>query len=172
MLHITHYTSPLGAMLLAADEVGLTGIWFSEQKYDGQALPSHCPEADLPIFRDTKRWLDLYFSAHQPDFTPPVHFLGTPFQKSVWEVLTSIPYGQTMTYGQIARLVGCKSAQAVGGAVGRNPISVVVPCHRVIGADGSLTGYAGGLDKKAALLQLEKQVNEGGYFMYPANGSL
>ena len=157
MQYINHYTSPLGSVLLAADEIGLTGVWFAEQKYYGRNLPSGCREANLPIFRETKRWLDLYFSGHQPDFAPPVHFLGTPFQKIVWEALTSIPYGQTMTYGQIAALVGCKSAQAVGGAVGRNPIAVIVPCHRVVGADGSLTGYAGGLDKKTALLQLEKQ---------------
>ena len=157
MQYISHYASAIGSMLLAADEAGLTGIWFAEQKYYGKNLPSNCQEAELPIFRETKRWLDLYFSGFQPDFTPPLHLSGTPFQKKVWAVLTSIPYGQTMTYGQIAALVGCKSAQAVGGAVGRNPISVIVPCHRVIGADDSLTGYAGGLDKKTALLQLEKQ---------------
>lgn len=157
MQYINHYASPLGQMLLAADEAGLTGIWFAEQKYYAQNLPSGCQEADLPIFRETKRWLDLYFSGFQPDFTPPLHLSGTPFQQKVWGILTSIPYGQTMTYGQIAALVGCKSAQAVGGAVGRNPISILVPCHRVVGAGGSLTGYAGGVDKKAALLQLETQ---------------
>lgn len=158
MQYINHYASPLEQILLAADESGLTGLWFAEQKYYARNLSSGFQEAELPIFRETKRWLDLYFSGFQPAFTPPVHFLGTPFQKRVWEVLTSIPYGQTMTYGQIAAAVGCKSAQAVGGAVGRNPISIIVPCHRVVGAGGSLTGYAGGLDKKAALLQLETQV--------------
>lgn len=158
MEYIDHYASPLGQILLAADEAGLTGLWFTGQKYFGLNLPPNCQEAELPVFREAKRWLDLYFSGFQPNYTPPVHFLGTPFQKSVWEVLASIPYGQTMSYGQIAAAVGCKSAQAVGGAVGRNPISIIVPCHRVVGADGSLTGYAGGLDKKAALLQLESQV--------------
>ena len=102
---------------------------------------------------DTKRWLDIYFAGRQPDFTPPLHLIGSDFRRRVWKRLLEIPYGQTTTYG--ALLGGGMSAQAVGGAVGHNPISIIVPCHRVIGANGSLTGYAGGIDKKIGLLTLE-----------------
>ena len=109
----------------------------------------------LPFFDEVRRWLDIYFSGHEPDFMPPLSLTGTAFQQRVWKELLTIPYGQTVTYGELARRLGCRSAQAVGGAVGRNPISIIVPCHRVIGANGNLTGYAGGLDKKRALLTLE-----------------
>lgn len=148
------YNSPLGLLALEADEIGLTGIYFNGANYapdDGE------PE----IFKTTKRWLDIYFSGANPDFTPPLHLVGTPFRLEVWKILRTIPYGQTTTYGAIAAELASKlnlakmSAQAVGGAVGRNPISIIVPCHRVIGADGSLTGYAGGIDKKTALLECE-----------------
>ena len=113
------------------------------------------------MFEQAKRWLTIYFSGKEPDFQVPLHFTGTEFQNEVWEILYAIPYGQTMTYGQIAAQIAEKrglqrmSAQAVGGAVGRNEISIIVPCHRVVGTNGSLTGYAGGIDKKIALLQLE-----------------
>lgn len=144
------YSSPLGEILLSADERGLTGLWLPGQRqWDGD-------EGGYPVLEQAKRWLDLYFSGREPDFRPPLHLIGTAFQREVWQILLTVPYGQTVTYGQIARrLGGSMSAQAVGGAVGRNPISIIVPCHRVIGADGSLTGYAGGLDKKLALLELE-----------------
>ncbi len=162
MHYISYYHSPLGNIVLAADEVGLTGLWFEGQKYFALYLDKNHKEKELPIFIDTKRWLDIYFSGHEPDFKLPLHFIGTPFQNEVWEILYSIPYGKTITYGEIAKILadrrGIKqmSAQAVGGAVGRNEISIVVPCHRVVGADGSLTGYAGGIDKKTSLLRLEK----------------
>lgn len=108
---------------------------------------------------DTKRWLDIYFSGHEPDFTPPLHPVGSPFRQAVWQLLLEIPYGQTTTYGALAKRLnaGRMSAQAVGGAVGHNPISIIVPCHRVVGANGSLTGYAGGLERKIKLLEIEKK---------------
>ena len=118
-------------------------------------------EKEVPLLDIAKRWLDTYFSGKEPDFSVPLHFRGTQFQREVWEILCTIPYGQLMSYGEIARRLADKrglphmSAQAVGGAVGHNGISVIVPCHRVVGSDGSLTGYAGGLEKKRSLLTLE-----------------
>lgn len=159
---ITHYQCPLGGILLAVDETSLTGLWFEGQKYFARTLDDHCEERQLPIFDTAKRWLDIYFSGECPDFSVPLHFLGTEFQKSVWNLLCGIPYGKTVTYGQIAerlaesRGLAHMSAQAVGGAVGHYPIGIIVPCHRVVGANGSLTGYAGGVDKKRKLLQLEQ----------------
>ncbi len=162
MHYTTHYTSPLGIILLAADETGLTGLWFEGQKYYALSLDKAHEEKETPILADAKRWLDIYFSAREPDFTPPLHVTGTAFQNAVWEILSAIPYGKTMTYAQIAAQVAAQrgldhmSAQAVGSAVGHNPISILIPCHRVLGSNGSLTGYAGGIDKKIALLQLEQ----------------
>ncbi len=152
----SHYASPLGELLLAADETGLTGLWFRDQKYAGSTLEPDAKQQEIPIFVQTKRWLDVYFSGQEPDFDIPLHLMGTEFQIRVWEILKTIPYGQTVTYGQIAaQLAPGMSAQAVGGAVGRNPVSVIVPCHRVLGSGGRLTGYAAGLDKKTALLKME-----------------
>ena len=162
MQYTSHYRSPIGNILLAADEVGLTGLWFEGQKYFALYLDKEHEEKEIPIFEKAKEWLDIYFAGKEPDFTVPLHFTGTDFQNEVWEILCAIPYGRTMTYGEIAKQVASKkglprmSAQAVGGAVGRNGISILVPCHRVVGANGSLTGYAGGIDKKIKLLQLEK----------------
>lgn len=161
MQYIHSYSSALGKILLAADDVGLTGLWFVGQKYFGLYLEKEQEEKDLPIFRQAVRWLDLYFAGKEPSFSLPLHLKGTPFQKEVWELLRQIPYGQTTTYGAIAKELANKhqkkvSAQAVGGAVGRNEISIMIPCHRVVGTSGSLTGYAGGLDRKIALLKLEK----------------
>ena len=162
MQYTSHYQSPIGNILLAADEIGLTGLWFEGQKYFALYLDKEHEEKELPIFKQTKRWLDVYFSGKEPDFSVPLHFTGTDFQNEVWEILYSIPYGTTMTYGEIAKQIAAKrglkrmSAQAVGGAVGHNEISIIVPCHRVAGSNGSLTGYAGGLDKKIWLLTLEK----------------
>ena len=154
-----HYTqtisSPLGNILLSADEVGLTGLWFDGGRYYAETLPEEHVERETPILMDTKRWLDVYFTGREPDFTPPLHPAGSSFRQTVWQLLLEIPYGQTTTYG--ALLGDGASARAVGGAVGRNPISIIVPCHRVIGADGSLTGYAGGVDRKIRLLALERQ---------------
>lgn len=156
------YPSPLGKLLLTADQTGLTGLWFAGQKYAPQDLEENNREAALPIFEEAKRWLDIYFSGREPDFMPPLHLTGTPFQEAVWEILLTIPYGATTTYGDMAKQLAAKrglphmSAQAVGGAVGRNPLAIIVPCHRCVGSKGQLTGYAGGLDKKKALLALEK----------------
>lgn len=153
MTCFANYASPLGNILLAADDEGLTTLGFSERKDD--------VSLDHPILREATRWLELYFSGKDPGFTPPLRLLGTPFQREVWRLLLDIPYGKTTTYGALAREIARRrgvrrmAAQAVGGAVGRNPIALIVPCHRVIGSDGSLTGYAGGLDKKAGLLSLE-----------------
>lgn len=162
MQYISHYISPLGAILLAADEKGLTGLWFEGQKYYGENLDTEHEEKSLPVFERTGSWLDIYFSGKQPDFEPKIHMTGSPFRIKVWEILRKIPYGQTVTYGEIAKIIAKQeglqtmSAQAVGGAVGHNNISVIIPCHRVVGADGSLTGYAGGIDKKLKLLALER----------------
>ena len=161
MLYTSHYASPLGGMTLVSDGTALVGLYFDGQKYAAQGLDATRTQKNLLIFEEARRWLDVYFSGRKPDFTPPTAPAGTAFQQSVWEILRTIPYGQTVTYGAIARRIeqntGCRmSAQAVGGAVGRNPISILIPCHRVIGADGSLTGYAGGLDKKAYLLRIEE----------------
>ncbi len=155
MLFLTHYASPLGPILLAADETGLTGLWFEGQKYFPSFLGVDYQEKETPILTETVRWLDVYFSGKDPGFLPPLHPQGSPFRQTVWDILLTIPRGQTMTYGEIARRLGVRSAQAVGGAVGHNPISILIPCHRVVGSDGSLTGYAGGVERKARLLQLE-----------------
>lgn len=162
MQYTSKYESPLGSILLAADEIGLTGLWFEGQKYFALYLHEEHEEKELPVFEQAKKWLDIYFSGKEPDVKLPLHFTGTEFQNEVWEILCSIPYGQTTTYGDIAKRIAKKkglahmSAQAVGGAVGHNEISIIVPCHRVVGSNGSLTGYAGGIDKKIALLKLEK----------------
>ncbi len=156
-----HYDSPLGPMTLAGDGISLTGLWFDDQKYFGSTLSRERKEAFLPVFRETVRWLDLYFEGHDPGFLPPVRISTTPFRQSVLEAMSRIPYGMTATYGQVAAAVAKEhgrksmSAQAVGQAVGRNPICLIIPCHRVIAADGSLTGYAGGLCRKRSLLLLE-----------------
>ena len=161
MQYTYHYQSPLGEIFLVADEVGLIGLWFAGQKYFANSLDNDSVEKELPIFKKTKKWLDSYFSGKKPSFEIPIHFIGTDFQKAVWKILCSIPYGSTMTYGEIATILAKEqgldrmSAQAVGGAVGHNKISVIVPCHRVMGAKGNLTGYAGGIAKKIQLLKLE-----------------
>jgi DNA-3-methyladenine glycosylase II len=167
-----HYESPLGGITMASDGEALTGLWFDGQKYFADTLASYHEEKKLPVFVQTKKWLDLYFRGKNPDFTPPLRLKGSEFRRKVWDILLEIPYGETMTYGEVARKLaeepaaattpknaGAKRhvcAQAVGGAVGHNPISLIVPCHRVVGADGSMTGYAGGIDKKVKLLELEQ----------------
>ena len=175
MDYINHSCSPIGDILLAADDMGLTGLWFEGQKYFALNLNKVHEERKLPVFEKAKQWLDVYFLGKEPDFTVPLHFTGTDFQNDVWKILCAIPYGQTMTYGEIAKKIAAKkglpsmSAQAVGGAVGHNEISIIVPCHRVVGKNGSLTGYAGGIDKKIKLLQLEK-VNMESFFI-PKKGT-
>ena len=162
MTYIQHYSSPLGGILLAADEIGLTGSWFDGEKYFADNLPAEHAERQTPILAEAARWLDIYFTGKEPGFTPPLHPIGSAFRQAVWEILLQIPYGRTTTYGEIARQLAEKqglekmSAQAVGGAVGHNEISVIIPCHRVVGTSGSLTGYAGGIDKKVKLLELER----------------
>ena len=158
------YLSPLGKILLAADEIGLTGLWFEGQKYFANTLPEESVSKETEILTEAKKWLDIYFSGEEPKFIPPLHPAGSAFRQVVWQILLEIPYGQTVTYGEIARKMNkmkntsnssCMSAQAVGGAVGHNEVSVIIPCHRVVGTNGSLTGYAGGIEKKIALLELE-----------------
>ena len=161
MQYTWRYASPLGGILLSADDMGLTGLWFEGAKYFALGLDAHHAERQTPILQETARWLDAYFAGQKPDFLPPLHPMGTDFQKDVWELLRQIPYGRTATYGEIAAQLARQrgqahlSAQAVGGAVGHNRISLLIPCHRVVGANGSLTGYAGGLEKKRRLLELE-----------------
>ena len=160
--YIAHYHSPLGGITLGSNGTQLTGLWFDGQKYFGDTLPERCEEKNLPVFEKARRWLDIYFGGKAPDFTPPLKMQTTPFRKAVWEVMLTIPFGRTMTYGEIADKIAKQrglprmSAQAVGGAVGHNSISLIIPCHRVVGTNGSLTGYAGGLDKKVWLLTMEK----------------
>ena len=156
MTYTYNYSSPEGEILLAANDNGLTGLWFYGAKYFAADLEDARTEKLTPVLRQTLRWLDTYFSGSEPDFMPPLELHGSDFRRRVWAELAKIPYGETVTYGEIAKKLGVKSAQAVGGAVGHNPVSIIVPCHRVLGADGSLTGYAGGTGKKARLLELER----------------
>lgn len=162
MLYIHYYHSPLGRLTLASDGECLVGVWFDTQRYHDTAALATAIERNLPVFEDTCRWFDLYFQGKEPGFMPKMRLEGTDFRKEVWEILASIPYGKTITYKDIAnelarrRGINKMSARAVGGAVGHNPISVIIPCHRVIGSDGSLTGYTGGLDIKVFLLGLER----------------
>lgn len=155
---ISHYNSPIGRMTMASDGTHLIGLWFDGQKFFASTLDKDYKERDdLPIFDETRRWLNLYFAGKVPDFTPTLLMRASDFRRRVWKVLLEIPSGQTITYGEIAQRIGKpKAAQAVGGAVGHNPISLIIPCHRVIGSDGSLTGYAGGIERKKNLLDLEK----------------
>lgn len=150
MTFLAQYDSPLGRLTMVGDGESLKELRFSD-------TPIERASHNVPVLEATRRWLDRYFGGEEPDFTPPVAPWGTLFQRRVWHELMSIPYGETVTYGDIARRVGCRSAQAVGGAVGRNPIALIIPCHRVVGADGSLTGYAYGLDRKRRLLTLERK---------------
>lgn len=162
MEYTYHYDSPLGGITLASDGEALTGLWFDGQKYFGDTLSKDHEAKELPIFEQTVTWLDIYFNGKEPDFTPPLSMKTTPFRKAVWEIMLTIPFGQTMTYGEIADKIAKQkgisrmSAQAVGGAVGHNSISLIIPCHRVVGTNGSLTGYAGGIDKKMQLLTMER----------------
>ena len=161
MVYTCKYKSTIGNILLAADEIGLIGLWFEGQKYFANTLPDERISQETEILTETKKWLDIYFSGEEPKFTPALHPTGSTFRQAVWQILLQIPYGQTITYGEIARKMtemgntSRMSAQAVGGAVGHNEVSIIIPCHRVVGTNGSLTGYAGGIDKKISLLELE-----------------
>lgn len=162
MQYTNKYKSPLGEITLASDGDHLTGLWFDGQKYFATTLSEENQEKDMPIFEQTKEWLDCYFMGKVPSFTPSIHLEDTPFRLAVWELLSKIPYGKIVTYKYLAREIAREkglssmSTQAIGGAVSHNPISIIIPCHRVVGRDGSLTGYAGGIDKKKSLLQIER----------------
>ena len=175
MIYTCTYKSMLGDILLASDETGLTGLWFEGQKYFANTLPEEHISQETEILAEAKKWLDIYFAGKEPKFTPPLHPNGSAFRQAVWKILLQIPYGQTITYGEIARQlakmqnVPHMSAQAVGGAVGHNEISIIIPCHRVVGTKGSLTGYAGGIDKKIALLNLEH--TDMSHFFVPKKGT-
>lgn len=158
----TYYSSPLGKLLLAADSKGLFGLWFEGQQHFACNLSTMCTEQEnVPVLTEAKRWLDTYFGGEQPDFTPQLSMRTTAFRRRIWEMLLEIPYGETITYGELARHVArdrcsCRmSAQAIGGAVAHNSISLIIPCHRVVGANHKLTGYAGGLERKRWLLKWE-----------------
>ena len=162
MIYTSEYASPMGGILLAADEIGIRGLWFEGQKYFARGLPDERTEEETPAIAGAKRWPDIYFTGKDPGFLPPLHPVGSAFRQAVWGILLQIPYGKTVTYGDIAKRLAEKtgvermSAQAVGGAVGHNEISVIIPCQRVVGTNGSLTGYAGGIDKKVKLLESER----------------
>ena len=161
MDYVHRYQSPLGGITLASDGTALVGLWFDEQRFFAASVRQDREEKPLPVFEQAVRWLDLYFSGRDPGFTPQLAFRATDFRREVGTIMLDIPYGRTITYGTIAQIVARRrgvprmSAQAVGGAVGHNAISLIIPCHRVIGAGGALVGYGGGLDRKAALLDLE-----------------
>ena len=161
MVYFSRYESPLGGLTLAGDGEALTGLWFDGQKGFAGAAAYGFAAKRLPVFDEAAEWLDIYFGGNPPGFTPKLSLKATPFREAVWKLLLTVPYGRTLTYGDIARQLAARteagkiSARAVGGAVSHNPISVIGPCHRIVGANGDLTGYAGGLDRKIRLLQLE-----------------
>ena len=163
MFFTTTYPSPVGLLTLTSDEHNLVGLWIEGQKYHSDTISGAMIEKnDMPVLLMTKKWLDRYFAGEKPDIAAlPLAPIGGSFRQGVWNILREIPYGQVITYGDIAKNMAVRmtcesmSAQAVGGAVGHNPISIIIPCHRVVGANGSLTGYAGGIAKKTKLLELE-----------------
>jgi len=176
MIYTNDYESPLGSILLAGDEQGLTGLWFTEGgRYIGLGLKKEAHRCETGYFDQTKEWLDIYFSGRDPGFFPQIHLVGSDFRNRVGEIMCGIPYGKTVTYGwiadQIAKERGLEkmSAQAVGGAVGHNPICIIVPCHRVVGSNRSLTGYGGGIQRKKALLELEG--NDMSQYTIPTKGT-
>ena len=162
MIYTNTYESPLGSILLAGDEEGLTGLWFAQgSRYMGLGLKEDAVPCETDYFEQTRKWLDIYFTGRDPGFMPKIHLTGSDFRRRVGEIMCEIPFGKTATYGWIADRIAAErglekmSAQAVGGAVGHNPIGIIVPCHRVVGTNGSLTGYGGGILRKKALLELE-----------------
>ncbi len=166
-MHYTSlYQSPVGEILIAADDIGVVGIWFRNEKYFAYCLDKENEPRETSVINESKRWLDIYFQGREPDFCPPLHMIGTDFQIEVWNILREIPYGSTTTYNEIAKRIvknrGIErmSAQAVGTAVGKNNINLIVPCHRVVGTNNSLAGYAGGIDKKIRFLKLEGAFKE------------
>lgn len=174
-VYISHYESPLGLITLACQDEALIGLWFEGQKYFAKTLPRETIDLEHPILTRTKEWLDVYFSGRKPSILLPLSYGSTPFRELIYDILYTIPYGQTMTYGEIADVAAKimhrerMSAQAVGGAVGHNPITLIIPCHRVVGSNGSLTGYAGGIDRKVKLLELEHV--DMSHFFIPKKGT-
>ena len=177
MVRTAHYASPIGELLLAERDQMLIGVWMEGQKYFPNSLRAEAgADSDSATLLQAKNWLDRYFAAEKPSIDElPLAPEGSDFRKAVWKILCEIPYGTVTTYGEISRKFAARrglarmSAQAVGGAVGHNPLSIIVPCHRVVGADGSLTGYAGGLQKKIALL-MHEGVDMTGLYV-PENGT-
>lgn len=169
------YDSPIGELILLSDGRNLTELIFPEQRYFDKNAVAGAEEKKLPVFEETCRWLEIYFAGNEPDFMPPIIFKGSEFQVQVWEALRRIPYGQVVTYGELAseiakaRGLAKMSAQAVGGAVGRNPVGIIVPCHRVVGKGGNLTGFGGGIHRKVELLKIEKAYQD--YFYIPKKGT-
>jgi methylated-DNA-[protein]-cysteine S-methyltransferase len=163
MFYSTTYPSPIGTITLACTDDHLVGLWTEGQKYHGGTIPETMTENhDMPIFTTTKKWLDRYFAGQNPEISElPLSPIGSEFRQGVWDILREIPYGKVITYGDIAKKMAARmdrtsmSSQAIGGAVGHNPISIIIPCHRVVGGDGSLTGFAGGVQMKIKLLELE-----------------
>lgn len=163
MYYRATYPSPVGTITLACDGDNLVGLWIEGQKYHGAGIPAEMAEkSDVPVFDAAKKWLDRYFAGEKPGISElPLAPVGGEFRRGVWSILSEIPYGRLITYGDIAKKMAVKlgkgsmSSQAVGGAVGHNPISIIIPCHRVVGSNGSLTGYAGGIQTKVKLLELE-----------------
>jgi methylated-DNA-[protein]-cysteine S-methyltransferase len=161
MEYIHKIKSPVGILTVSSDGQNISGLWIEGQKYFAKTLEKDVCEKNLPVFENVQKWLAVYFSGREPDFIPPLMPKGSPFQKTVWNNLCKIPYGQTTTYGELAKQIELEnsgkrtSARAIGSAVGHNPISILIPCHRVIGKNGDLTGYAGGIVNKIKLLELE-----------------
>lgn len=161
MEYVKRYESPIGGITMASDGEALIGLWFDGDRHYGDILESPI-EKDLPVFDETIAWLNLYFEGTVPDFCPPIKMQGTPFQRMIWTIIQHIPYGETITYGDIAKAIekyGNKkemSAQAVGGAIGHNHIALIIPSHRVIGSKGNLKGYTSGIEKKKKLLLFER----------------
>ena len=165
MPYISRYISPLGPMTITSDGLYLTGLWFDGQRYSPLVTGAENPDGTLPsVITETAEWLDCYFSGERPDFLPALKLEGSAFRRRIWDMLLAIPYGHTVTYGELAReyarmnSLQAMSSQAVGGAVGHNPVSIIVPCHRVVGSGGSLTGYAGRVELKRRLLELEHAI--------------
>jgi methylated-DNA-[protein]-cysteine S-methyltransferase len=161
MEYVHRIKSPVGILTVSSDGKNISGLWIEGQKYFAKTLGKDVLEQNLPVFENAGKWLGIYFSGKEPDFMPPLMPAGSPFQKAIWNILCKIPYGQTTSYGEIAKQFNLAnkgrhtSARAVGSAVGHNPVSILIPCHRVIGKNGDLTGYAGGLNIKLKLLQTE-----------------
>jgi len=161
--HLARHTSPLGDLLIVATDRAVTGLWFDAQKHFDSRWVAQCIEAETPLLAQARREIDEYFAGRRRSFTLPCAPYGTPFQLSVWRAIAEVPYGELISYAELARRAGHPaSPRAAGAATGRNPVGIVIPCHRIVGSDGSLTGYAGGLDRKRSLLALEHALPEVG----------